>query len=151
LKHVRHELSTLCQSLPAHELLCNRDTGNDVGRTISTSQEQIRTGPASVAVAAARRATEAVRCLEEYSKCDKPQRAAAFEQLRYRLYEIEQELIVGGPRRRRLRDARLYVLITESASRGPWLDAARAALDGGADILQLREKSLSDRELLSRA
>ena len=33
----------------------------------------------------------------------------------------------------------------------PWLDAAKAALDGGADCLQLREKDLEAGELLARA
>jgi thiamine-phosphate pyrophosphorylase len=46
---------------------------------------------------------------------------------------------------------RLYVLITESICRGPWLAAAEAAILGGADCVQLREKSLESRELLVRA
>ena len=43
------------------------------------------------------------------------------------------------------------VLVTESICTRPWEDVARAALEAGADCLQLREKELSGRELLSRA
>ncbi len=46
---------------------------------------------------------------------------------------------------------RLYVLITESLCKRPWQEAARLAIEGGADCLQLREKNLSSRELLWRA
>jgi thiamine-phosphate pyrophosphorylase len=48
-------------------------------------------------------------------------------------------------------DVRLYVLITESACRGDWFTAAEAAIRGGADCLQLREKNLEGAELLRRA
>ncbi len=49
---------------------------------------------------------------------------------------------------RSLSEMRLYVLLTSSASRRPLLEAARAALAGGADALQLREKDAPDRQLL---
>jgi thiamine-phosphate pyrophosphorylase len=43
------------------------------------------------------------------------------------------------------------VLITESLCKRPWEDVARAALEAGADCIQLREKELPGRELLARA
>ncbi len=46
---------------------------------------------------------------------------------------------------------RLYVLVTAELCRGDWLETAGAAIDGGAEGVQLREKQLSDRELLRRA
>src|SRR5438046_685771 len=70
LKHTRHHLSALCASLPASTLLAARDASADVGRTISTAQERTRADPEAVARAAARRVAEALRCLEEYAKCD---------------------------------------------------------------------------------
>ena len=51
----------------------------------------------------------------------------------------------------RFEAVRLYVLITESACRHPWLETAHAAIRGGADALQLREKNLESGELLRRA
>lgn len=43
----------------------------------------------------------------------------------------------------------LYVLLTSRISRLPLLDAARACLDGGADVVQLREKDATDRHVLA--
>ncbi len=53
----------------------------------------------------------------------------------------------------RLCDMRLYVLVTQEFCHGPALQAAAQAIDGGADVIQLREKHLDDRErlLLARA
>jgi thiamine-phosphate pyrophosphorylase len=51
----------------------------------------------------------------------------------------------------RLQSASVYVLITESACQRPWRQVVELALLGGADVLQLREKGLNDRELLRRA
>jgi len=45
----------------------------------------------------------------------------------------------------------LYVLLTEALCRGDWYETAEAALAGGARAIQLREKQLTDAELLDRA
>jgi len=45
----------------------------------------------------------------------------------------------------------LCVVLTESLCARPWEEVARAVLEAGADCIQLREKELSGRELLSRA
>jgi thiamine-phosphate pyrophosphorylase len=73
------------------------------------------------------------------------------EGLRYRAYAAEQRLglALGGGRAPQWR---LCVLITEVLCRGkPWDSIARAAIAGGADCLQLREKDLPSRQLLTRA
>jgi thiamine-phosphate pyrophosphorylase len=54
---------------------------------------------------------------------------------------------VGVDRRQRLRDARLYFV----ADRGGMERALDAALAGGADLFQLRDKDASDDELLAAA
>jgi thiamine-phosphate pyrophosphorylase len=61
------------------------------------------------------------------------------------------EPTIGAERRERLRQARLY-FVTEALDAGPRLrELLRAALDGGADMLQLRDKGAGDRELLRAA
>ncbi|MFP4027941.1 MAG: thiamine phosphate synthase [Candidatus Brocadiia bacterium] len=50
----------------------------------------------------------------------------------------------------KLRQMRLYALLTEKHCQKPWMETAEAILAGGADGLQIREKDLSDRELLYR-
>jgi thiamine-phosphate pyrophosphorylase len=83
------------------------------------------------------------------------------KQLRYQSYEMEQQLVsrsaadaslnVSDTNQRRLQSARLYVLITESLCHNPWKQVVEDCLAAGADVLQLREKHLNDREILRRA
>lgn len=53
--------------------------------------------------------------------------------------------------RDRLARARLYLLATTAVSRLPLLDAVAAAIDGGVDVVQLREKTMTDGEFLELA
>jgi thiamine-phosphate pyrophosphorylase len=46
---------------------------------------------------------------------------------------------------------RLYALLTERWCARPWRETAGLILEGGADVLQLREKDLPARDLLARA
>ncbi|MFQ5424185.1 MAG: thiamine phosphate synthase [Phycisphaerae bacterium] len=151
VKQCRHDLAAVSAALPGIDMLANRDIEHDVGASVTTPTEGVRTNAGDVAAASAGRATEALRCLEEYGKVIDPALAARFEQLRYAVYALERDIVVTGPRRARLRDARLHVLLTEALCSGPWLGVAEAAIAGGADVLQLREKSLPDGELLDRA
>ena len=54
-------------------------------------------------------------------------------------------------KRERLESMRLYALITEALCRRPWLETARLLLEGGVEVIQLREKALEGKELLARA
>src|SRR5262249_58867227 len=71
--------------------------------------------------------------------------------LRYRAYTLERAIVMGGTARERLADARLYVLVTGSLCATGLERTVRQAAEGGAQVIQLREKGLSDRELLERA
>ncbi len=128
-----------------------RDIEGDVGREITTPTESERASVAQVALASAARLSEALRVIEEYGKVFDSDFAADIERLRYRGYELQRRLAITSRARERLATVRLYVIVTESLCRGDWFGTARAALEGGADCLQLREKELPDRELLERA
>jgi thiamine-phosphate pyrophosphorylase len=150
IKNLRHDLSqTLAPWLA--EAILHRDTQGDVGTTIKTAGEQSRAGPPAVVTAAGKRAGEALRAIEEFLKIANPTDAAKIETLRYRLYPIEQKLSLTFRPADRLANVRLYVLITESACKRPWLETAELAIQGGADCLQLREKTIPGDELLRRA
>jgi thiamine-phosphate diphosphorylase len=73
------------------------------------------------------------------------------EKLRYRFYIVEQSIACTLRPATRFADVCLYVLITESLCRRPWLETAEQAILGGADCLQLREKQLDAAEFLRRA
>lgn len=149
IKSIRHDLGAAMRAF-APDCVLSRDTPGDVGTAISTPAEMERTNPREVLIAAGKRLSEALRSLEEYAKVADPAAASRFEQLRYRGYEAERALhaAIGTGRARQWA---LCVLITESLCRLPWLDVARRSIVGGADCIQLREKSLPDGALLSRA
>ena len=151
LKRLRHDFTELMEQFPPVLLLGARDTLGDVGTSLSTEQEQRRHSVHEVLAANSKRLQEALRSLEEFGKLRGQAIGAGLEKLRYRAYTLERALLLGHEARRRLAHARLYVLLTGSqcASGLEWTIAEAAA--GGAQIMQLREKELGDRELLERA
>ncbi len=151
VKRLRHDFVDCMRQLPGDTLLAARDTPGDVGTTITTAGEQARNGAREVCIAAAKRLVEALRTIEEYGKTFAPAFAAQIESLRYRAYDLEQRTLLRGEMSARFARVRLYVLISESLCRGDWPTVAAAAIEGGANCLQLREKGLEDGELLSRA
>jgi len=150
LKTLRHNLAAaLALILP--EAILHRDTPGDVGVSNKTVPEMQRGGLEDVVAAAGKRLGEALRALEEYSKTIDAPAAAKIEAIRYASYDVEMRLARTLHPGNRFAGVKLCVLITESLCRVPWLDAATAALDGGADCLQLREKDMEGGELLNRA
>ena len=159
LKQIRHDLAEALASFDGLE--ASRDTGGDVGTTIQTQREGQRDSAADVVRAAGKRLSEALRAIEEYGKVayttDDPRTfAQQIEALRYRGYQVEQQLSLamgtGRPRQ-----WRLCVLISESlCPHRDWWGVVQAIVDtrlgpDRVDCIQLREKSLTTRELLERA
>jgi thiamine-phosphate pyrophosphorylase len=155
LKQTRHELRAALDSagLDATRLAAWRDTPGDVGTGLNTAAESERADLRAVCVAAGKRAGEALRALEETVKTvpggEAP--AARIKARRYRVYDLEKRVVLGlgGGRGRQWR---LCVLVSEGLCRHhDWLEVARRAADGGADCVQLREKTMDAGELLRRA
>ena len=151
LKAIRHALAGAFDGFAATAIL-HRDAAGDVGTAIKAGDEMSRGTPADVVTAAGKRLGEALRVIEEYLKLDRPADAALVERARYRAYDVEKALAIATrPASARFAGVRLYVLVTESVCRRPWREVAEAAIDGGADCLQLREPSMDAGELLTRA
>jgi thiamine-phosphate pyrophosphorylase len=151
LKEIRHRLGEAIRGLD-HELLIGaRDTRGDVGTHIMTASEQARENPRAVLVANFKRTAEALRSLEEYTKLIDVWLAGRFEVLRYDIYTMEKLTLAAVQAHRALGEARLYVLVGGLPTMGDLTWIVGEALAGGADVIQLREKGLPDRELLRRA
>lgn len=155
LKGLRHDLRRVLEEAGADPLILVawRNTPEDVGVSIKAVTEGERADIRSVAVAAGKRAGEALRALEECLKVTAnggPATWARCEQVRYRLYELEKRLLTALGRGT-APQWRLCVLITERLCRRPWTDVAKQALLAGADCLQLREPDVADGDLLARA
>ena len=151
LKEQRHELTQALCLLPDECLLASRDTVGDVGTTIQTAAEQRRTDVVDVVRANCKRVQESLRTLEEYAKAVSADAAVRCEGLRYRFYTIEQAVLQTFRSRERLQDVRLYLLVTESLCLHGLERVVKDALQGGVDVVQLREKDRSDRDLLAEA
>jgi thiamine-phosphate pyrophosphorylase len=151
VKNLRHTLVEASARLPAGWLLAARDTPNDVGTSIGTTREYARSSPREVAAVNVKRLQEALRSAEEFGKVLDSGFGKAVEAIRYEAYTLEREMFRGDDAKAKLADARLYVLLTGSqcVSAMDWT-IEQAAL-GGAGVFQLREKELTDRELIDRA
>jgi thiamine-phosphate pyrophosphorylase len=132
-------------------LLAARETQFDVGTQISTERERSRESLGAVVLANLKRLQEALRSLEEYAKLHIPDQAQAMERMRYQTYTLERMVLLGEQARSRLASVRLYVLVTGSQCWGSLEWTVREAIAGGAQMIQLREKTLSDRDLWQRA
>jgi thiamine-phosphate pyrophosphorylase len=150
LKCLRHDLTAALAELPGELLLEARETLRDVGTTLSTAAERERHSLRQVAHANLKRLQEALRSLEEFAKLFGGDTGARLEELRYRSYTLERAVLLGTTARERLAGCTVQVLLT-----GAWCSAAldwtlAEAAAGGATLVQLREKKLSDRDLLER-
>lgn len=154
VKAIRHELRGAlgeAQGADALALLASRDSVRDVGTGVDGAGEFRRCGLADIVHAAAGRTGEALRVIEEVLKSLEGKDAAKrVQDARYALYEVHRAigLRLGSAARRQWR---VCVLVTESLCRLPWQRVVEESLAGGADAIQLREKTLADRELLARA
>jgi len=150
LKGLRHDLTAATCGFLSDAIL-HRDTPGDVGTAVKTNGEMRREGIGDVVIAAGKRLGEALRAMEEFSKTIGPAAASDLEKIRYGFYDIEKAIARTIPAGNLFESVRLYVLITEIACRKPWQETAEAAIAGGADALQLREKDMESGEMLRRA
>jgi thiamine-phosphate pyrophosphorylase len=164
-KRLRHDLAAAGSTLPLAERHAARDTQADIGTSVSTPSEGLRRDSWEVCVASLERVKQSLRSLEEFSKIAKPpstadlrqaagdirHAAGEFERLRYWLYTLEAAVGRTVEAAERLGDARLYALVDGCGSEAAFVALVNELIAARVDVIQLRDKGLSDRELLSRA
>lgn len=151
LKEIRHDLAQACAELLGASRYPARDTQQDVGTAISTDAEVTRIDAWDVCVASLERSKQSLRSLEEFGKVESPAIAAKFESLRYGLYTAEKAIALAHESRALLEGVTLCVLIEGQKSAVAFSEVVRGLIDARVGMIQLRDKSLSDRELLKRA
>ncbi|HVJ79957.1 MAG TPA: thiamine phosphate synthase, partial [Planctomycetia bacterium] len=151
LKNCRHRLREALEFLPYDWAIAARETEGDVGAAISLDDEIQRPNLGAVLAANAKRASEALRALEEYAKLSDSQAARRLETLRYEVYTLERSLRIGQRSRRRLDGVVLYWLFDPHACRKTIEWTVKEALEGGVQVVQLRDKQSTDRERIERA
>lgn len=152
LKNIRHKINS-AQEENYGDYLKARDTQNDVGVDIKNSTDRINLE--NIFKANIKRLQQALRTLAEYSGgVNEGKYVELFEKLRYESYTLEKimwhQLKEKGVSSKISEDKKLY-LVTNSDqfnSDDEFLDAIASALEGGIDILQLREKNMSAKRIL---
>ncbi len=135
LKSLRHELQIVGQAFGETNLLRAR-SGSDAGM-VENSSENNRSNSWSLIRANCSRVSESLRVLEEFSKIYAPGATARLKKLRYKLYNLEPEVLRKTPHfylRRYFEQGAVYPL-SDSIDELKWL------VDHGAAIVQLRDKS----------
>ncbi|NJL98285.1 MAG: thiamine phosphate synthase [Synechococcaceae cyanobacterium SM2_3_2] len=135
----------------ADPLRVARDTAGDLGGDPDYPDSTQRDSIESLLQANCSRVQEALRVLEEYGKLAEthafwpagiPQ---SCKQMRYRLYEIETQLL-GLSLQKRLLGSHLYLVTSPVPN---WLMAVEKALQGGVSLVQYRHKTATHRQALA--
>ena len=153
LKSVRHDVFKVFQDLPDFysKAAQARDATGDVGRFIQNGAMAPRENLEDLYRANLHRSQESLRTLEETLKLLSPEASRQIENLRFRLYAIDKDLLakIQQTNARSRMHFDLYVVTDRKLSGGKdFLQVAEKAIRGGAGAIQLREKEWSKRELL---
>ena len=145
-KQLRHELSAAIGRLDAGRLIAGRDTSGDVGIDSTVDNQLKRSSVNDCFTAGCKRLTEALRVLAETIQTFSPSVAGIIEKLRYTAYALEKDIILFSNAAEKFRRVQLYVIIT-GLSPADVLALTHHCIDGGADCIQLRQKTVKDDEL----
>ncbi len=91
-KKSRHDLTKTLLKFPVsyRRLVAARDSAQDVGKKGRLADLKRRPRASDLMMANLKRAEEAVRVLEEFSKIAAPRQSPAFQKIRFHLYELEK-------------------------------------------------------------
>ena len=148
LKQLRHDLVAALQPLDQNKRIQSRDSDSDVGRNNKTETEYQRPDQTGVVQANMARVAQSLRTIEEFSKTISTSVAQQVEQLRYQTYTLEKAILTTMMSVRNLAGIRLYVLVNGMGSPDQLCETSEALVRAGVDMIQLRDKRLSDRELI---
>ena len=153
LKTIRHDLEEVDFTFKT-QLLQARQADSDVGADIKVEQQFEKRDLRSTIIANSRRIEQSLRVMEELAKTPEIKMDSdKFEKARFELYTIEKDLISRLLRKDKAgRIKGLYAIIdTDSLKGRSHLDTAKEILEGGAKIIQLRDKTTPKKDLLSIA
>ena len=150
LKNIRHNINNIISTHP--NLILSRESINDTGRTIENNSQ--RGSVKDIIRANCKRTEEALRVLCEYGQLLNID-IKFLENARYEIYTLEKELI-KNEKLLRLHNASLYLIAGKDTLSGhlndlDFLSIIENAINGGVDIIQLREKNNSERNILHLA
>jgi len=149
LKQLRHDLAEAMTPLDLSSQILARDSEGDVGRNLQTTTEYERSSDQAILKANLTRVQQSLRAIEEFTKTVDASVSKNVEQLRYRSYTLEKAIMVTRLSLQSLKDAQLYVLIDGThwkQSPEKFGAAIQGLIDAGVDLIQFRDKTLSDKD-----
>ncbi len=143
LKKIRHDLN---KHFSSFGLVTSRESESDVGRSIENNSKRETIG--DILRANSKRAEEALRVLSEYGQLLNTD-TQIIEKDRYEIYTIEKELLTSE-KLFRLANASLYLVTNRDnfKSDNEFLNVIEKSIEGGIDIIQLREKKECEQRIL---
>jgi thiamine-phosphate pyrophosphorylase len=153
LKKIRHSIIENLSTI-SDRLINERDTDGDVGAALDSviTQNELT----SIIRANAKRVEEGLRVMEEMAKLpdfSKVLDSNEFKHYRFEIYKLEQSLLSEIQRTNKARRIKGVYAILDTSVLKPKniIDTAAQIINGGAGIIQLRDKSTSTGELVSIA
>ncbi len=153
LKSIRHDLEEVDFSFKT-QLLQARQADSDVGADIKVEQQTGKRDLPKAVIANCRRIEQSLRVIEELAKTPEINMDSdRFEKARFELYTIEKEMVSRLLRKDKAdRIKGLYAIIdTDSLKGRSHADMTKQVLEGGARIIQLRDKTTHIGDLLAIA
>lgn len=149
-KDLRHDLAAVLAAEPLAQRVAARDITGDVGTGVEPKAALGRSSTADLLAANAARAAQALRSLAECAAVVAPAAAAAFERLRYRLYDLERLAFVAARAGERLAGVSLCVLVDGRQDATAFERLVGALCEAGVRMLQVRDKGLGTPALVDR-
>jgi thiamine-phosphate pyrophosphorylase len=149
-KDLRHDLAAVLAAEPLAQRVAARDITGDVGTVVEPKAALGRSSTVDLLAANAARAAQALRSLAECAAVVAPAAAAAFERLRYRLYDLERLAFVAARAGERLAGVNLCVLVDGREDAAAFERLVGALCEAGVRMLQVRDKGLGTPALVDR-
>lgn len=151
IKNLRHDFRESLRWIDPNHLISNRSTETDIGKDIHTEAEFNRPNARETAVANLKRVQESLRSLEEYGKQQSKDFAWDISKIRYRSYEFEQQFMHVTSVLEKLKFIKIYALLSVDQLLEKFHKRLHQLLESGIDMVQLRLKNISDKQLYQYA
>lgn len=154
LKSLRHQLGEAARAFPRELLLAARDIARDEQKYTDLETETRRSDLSDVLKANFHRSLEALRTIEELAKLVTGN-GAAFQKVRFSLYDLEKDVVLAVERNNRLSHldgGALYAILDSSFVKDEnYSEICRHLIKGGASAVQLRMKGHESSQFLAVA
>ena len=150
-KDIRHVAR---KALNEYCLQKHREVETDCGKTSFGTSEKSRDSVETLLTVNLKRVEESFRVLEEFLKVINTNKALLFKELRFQIYNIEQNLFSVKRRFKEILSSNrvsLYGIIDTRFSYKKHIDICKNLIKGGIKVIQLREKLLPDKNFLAIA